>query len=556
MTTPAGTCKALLTCSEAGPLPACPAASATLETCNGQDDNCDGQVDEGTAASCSDGDGCTTDFCNGGACKHVNSTACGDGTCAAACGESGATCPTDCSVCGDGACSPGESPKKCPADCCGGCGDGKCVGYDCGENPTTCPKDCGTPCGDGLCTKGESPGTCPADCDKQACGNQVCEVKDGGPQGCPSDCGTACGNCQCDKGEDFASCPGDCGYCGDATCSICASLGENQTTCPGDCGDLEQIGCMTAWKLFCQDASPCTDDLCQPGKGCVHPPATATCTDGNACTADDACNAAACQPGSAVVCNDQNPCTDDSCSPNAGCTVTANAAKCDDNNLCTLGDACQAGSCNAGSPVNCDDGNVCTDDTCKPQAGCSHVSNSGSCADGQVCTTEVCKAGTCTAKSVSCGANAVCAEPSGCGCVNGFSGDGQTCTCQKPGFVVVGEQCKQQYVSGAGTVLDAKSGLRWAVSAESTQNWGDAASYCKSLVLAGTGWTLPSIDQAKTIMPIKDWKAFPIAKGAHWTSYTDASCPDGAAEIFPDSGGTFMCAPKKWLLNVLCVRSS
>ena len=319
-----GTCKAVRTCAQPGPLPACSAAQASPETCNGADDDCDGLTDNGADAACSDSDPCTQDFCEGGGCKHASAVVCGDGVCMDKCGEAPASCSVDCHVCGDGSCSPGEGPQACPQDCCGSCGDGKCTGYSCGEdnakNAAYCPADCGTACGNKVCDKGESPSTCATDCATQVCGNHVCEVSDGGPTACPQDCGNACGNCTCDKGETFDTCPTDCGFCGDGTCSLCDALGETAKTCPSDCGDLKLIGCTLAWGLFCKDGSPCTDDLCQPGKGCTH---------------------------------------------------LANSAACDDGNVCTLADECTQGSC-VGTPNPCDDGNPCTNDLCDLATGCQH----------------------------------------------------------------------------------------------------------------------------------------------------------------------------------------
>lgn len=163
-------------------------------------------------------------------------TTCGNGLCDSMSGETLATCPCDCRICGDGVCSPCEGPQVCPVDCCGGCGDGACKGFDCGENPKTCPQDCGTACGDKVCEKGENPTGCPEDCAWQACGNGVCEAGDGGVEACPADCGPTCGNCTCEKGEDWLTCPIDCGCCGDRICSPCARPGiEDGGTCPIDC---------------------------------------------------------------------------------------------------------------------------------------------------------------------------------------------------------------------------------------------------------------------------------------------------------------------------------
>jgi hypothetical protein len=49
--------------------------------------------------------------------------------------------------------------------------------------------------------------------------------------------------------------------------------------------------------LGCDDANPCTDDICDPQAGCVHSVNTLPCTDGNACTTNDACNGGVCVGG-------------------------------------------------------------------------------------------------------------------------------------------------------------------------------------------------------------------------------------------------------------------
>ena len=336
--------------------------------------------------------------------------ACGDGTCDDALGETLATCPIDCHKCPDGICSPGEGPNNCPEDCCGGCGDHKCVGYACGENPTTCPVDCGTPCGDSICEKGENPGNCPVDCLTHACGNHVCEPSDGGPTLCPTDCGSACGNCVCDKGEDFVSCPNDCGYCGDGVCSLCTGLNETPADCTADCSDFKLVGCTSAWQMFCTDAQVCTDDTCVAGKGCVHLPIAATCDDGDVCTVGDHCVLGACQAGGALPCDDGKLCTLDYCLLPDGCTHTlAPGLPCTDGDPCTLFDSCLGGVCKSGAPLNCADGNVCTDDACQ-DGGCQFLPNAATCTDGNPCTSaDGCVNGTCLgAQSVDCADGNTC----------------------------------------------------------------------------------------------------------------------------------------------------
>jgi len=169
---------------------------------------------------------------------------CGNGICDSNAGEIGGpdgVCLEDC-ACGNGKCEPGENPNYCK-DCCGYCGDGKCVGYACQEDNKTsqyyCPKqtggDCGNVCGNKICEKGETPDDCAKDCIWQKCGDGECTPDDGGPALCPEDCASVCGDCSCDGGEDYIKCPNDCGYCGDLVCSNCTQLNENSRTCSKDC---------------------------------------------------------------------------------------------------------------------------------------------------------------------------------------------------------------------------------------------------------------------------------------------------------------------------------
>jgi hypothetical protein len=201
---------------------ACSGEVPSKETCDGADNNCNGNTDENLSNCC----------------------VCGNKICESFCGEDIKTCLTDCAVCGNGKCEPGEGPVACPQDCCGTCGDKICANYpNCTENADNCALDCGaTACGNLICEKGENPTNCPADCGKFACGNGVCEPGED-VNSCPSDCGTFCGNCECEGGEDYQNCPVDCGYCGDGYCSPCPSLNENTTTCFKDCCKAEEEKC-------------------------------------------------------------------------------------------------------------------------------------------------------------------------------------------------------------------------------------------------------------------------------------------------------------------------
>ena len=109
---------------------------------------------------------------------------------------------------------------------------------------------------------------------------------------------------------------------------------------------------------LCNDDNSCTTDMCKGADGCQHESLLeGECLDGDACTIGDHCEEGVCV-GLPIVCDDANPCTDDLCDGLGGCTTEFNSADCDDADPCTVGDVCKAGVC-VGFPVDCD----CLDDS-------------------------------------------------------------------------------------------------------------------------------------------------------------------------------------------------
>ena len=388
----------------------------------------------------------------------VASCLCGDDLCSVACGENYAACPADClkATCGDGTCEAGENPNNCPEDCCGFCGDGKCVGYICAEadpkSPSFCPADCATACGNGSCDLGENATNCSADCSPAS----------------------SCGNTLCDKNEDFASCALDCGFCGDGVCA--QGLGETEPGCPADC----KATCAADGD--CNDNNACTVDTCSGGGTCKH---TGTCDDNNLCTynkcvlgvcsflgiaatcADDvACTVDLCDPkagcvhlGNDVTCTDSNPCTDDVCDGKQGCVMVPNSVTCTDSDVCTENDFCQGGACVAGAMKNCDDKNPCTIDSCEMSKGCTHTADDGApCEDENLCTIgDVCGDGMCSeGKEKNCTAPGACytaaCDPVSGKCVTDYvtanlpCDDGNACS--------VKDGCDQGKCKGTAVVCD------------------------------------------------------------------------------------------------------
>jgi N-acetylneuraminic acid mutarotase len=122
--------------------------------------------------------------------------------------------------------------------------------------------------------------------------------------------------------------------------------------------------------VTCTPSDQCHDaGVCDTNTGACSNPAKAdgaACSDGNACTQTDSCQSGACQGSNPVVCTASDQCHDAGvCDTNSGvCSNPAKAdgATCTDGNACTLNDTCQAGSCTSGGadPVcsGCGPGNT------------------------------------------------------------------------------------------------------------------------------------------------------------------------------------------------------
>src|SRR5262249_40595353 len=98
-----------------------------------------------------------------------------------------------------------------------------------------------------------------------------------------------------------------------------------------------------------------------------------SCSDGNACTQNDSCQAGASVSGAPVTCGGSDACHQAGvCNPETGQCVNEpkpNGTSCSDGNACTQNDSCQAGVCTPGAPVVCDGGggDQChTASTCNP----------------------------------------------------------------------------------------------------------------------------------------------------------------------------------------------
>ncbi len=335
--------------------------------------------------SCEDGNACTeNDVCNNGRCVAGNEVSCDDendcttDTCRPDVGcvnepvangtscDDGNSCTIN-DVCTNGVCG-GETN-----DCADGnpCTDDICdPELGCLHNPLS-----GTECNDGnACTVNDS-------CQNGQCVGEETSCDDENP--CTSDW------CSPETGCEHSNISGSCDD-GDP-CTI---------------GDFCSEGSCVAGNLRnCDDENPCTSDWCGEDGACHHTPISAECDDGNACTGSDYCNEEGVCVGQTISCDDGNPCTVDSCNPQSGCTneFLPEGTECSDGNACTNNDHCNAeGQC-VGSTIDCDDGNECTNDSCLPDVGCVWQPREGLCDDGLYCTTgDHCVSGECVGELRRC----------------------------------------------------------------------------------------------------------------------------------------------------------
>ena len=391
-------------------------------------DHCEAGVCVGNPVLCDDQNECTDDQCDGaGGCVFVdNASDCDDGNpCTVADECSGGECqgvevPCDCQA--DEDCLEFEDGDLCngtlfcdlaqwPYKCAVGpetvveCeepvpgSDAICLKSSCDPPTGQCsllPDHEGFACEDGdACTIGDKcvVGACtsgvPNVCaDNNPCTDDVCDAE----TGCvftdnllPCEDGNVCTTSDicaggaCQPGEPLV-CSDDNG-CTDDACDL--ALGclfvANDAGCDDDvactigdhCADGE---CVYDDLDSCEDDNPCTDNYCDPAKGCVATLNEALCDDDDICTSGDHCDLGECVFVDEMVCNDFNPCTDDVCDPVQGCVFTINQGFCDDFNACTAGESCVAGICGGAEPVVCDDGDDCTTDSCDNVIGCQYES--------------------------------------------------------------------------------------------------------------------------------------------------------------------------------------
>ncbi len=309
-----GTCKADRACTAKG-LETCTATDAKPEVCNTLDDDCNGKVDDldaefkcskklfatlGSMATCTTDDDCVGKSKSGklekcdmsgvvGACKELEGECFGIPSCTAG-GKL---------ICNEAKTPIAEACDLQDNDC-----DGKTDEAFTWKSHDGKDLGMGQPCGTGECGGG----------------NVVCETLKT----------AVCDTAKKSSKEKCDALDNDCDGDIDDKGEVCVDGNE----CTFDTCDGASKSCSNPASVDCDDNNPCTTDSCDTKLGkCVNKPQDgASCDDGDACTVGDKCgttkdNVAVCLAGASTkVCDDANLCTDDSCDPKKGCVQLSNAA--------------------------------------------------------------------------------------------------------------------------------------------------------------------------------------------------------------------------------------
>ncbi len=427
-------CLGALTCKDS----LCVADPALLVQCPSGDScapvSCDPKTGQCAAKPAADNSNCN----DGNACTTASS--CQKGVCT---GSAPANCD-DANPCTADACDPVLGCQSTPGS--GSCDDGSacttadsCSGGSCLGTKVNC--DDAVACTIDSCDS--KTGSCAHKADSALC-------DDGNPcttAGCDAKLG-----CQF-PADDSAKCD-DGDACTKDACKGGKCVGTNECACKED--------------LACNDNNPCTTDKCVQNK-CV----ISSASDGSACDSGDkcqmpgsgVCQLGACKAGNKPIdCSSQaDACNNAACDPGSGkCQKVAktDGSSCDaDGNGCTQGDQCQAGKCSIGKLLDCSaSSDACNKGSCKAtatdKASCikTPVAAGTTCDDGKYCTSK----DTCNSTGACTGGAAVdCSTLSG-NCSDGVCDEAaKQCKSQPKASTTA---CEDGLACTAGDKCDGKGG--------------------------------------------------------------------------------------------------
>ena len=409
---------------------------------------------------CDDGDPCTIDGCQAGACVHLQATdVCQIGE---TCYADGAVDPGDvCQFCDIAAATDAWTAVTCSDD--NPCTEDACDPVTGCDYPPDDSASCddGKACsGDDHCDAGTCVGTCVCEidaqcdgkialgpCERAVCLNYDCvATSDAGKDGEACSAGDLCvEGGVCNLGACVGATPKDCSPASDGPCKPGACNPANgqcvTDTSPNGmvCSDLDACTegdqctngqCVGATKDCATFDGPCSTGACEggqcvatinggqacdPGNPCVL---EATCTEEGACSGQwDTEN---CPCTEDTDCVDAFSCTQAFCSQETGsCQFPLVPNSCLIEGICYFGAAtnpatvCQrcdpAVNPNAWTEVVCNDNNPCTEDSCDVAQGCVGTPDDAlTCDDGDPCSSDDhCEGG-------SCAGTCECVEDSDC----------------------------------------------------------------------------------------------------------------------------------------------
>ncbi len=159
----------------------------------------------------------------------------------------------------------------------------------------------------------------------------ACEDDDVCEDGNPCTFGERCEDGVCLPGKPDPCDDGN--TCTDDPCALpdgCTHVANAATCQDGNActvGDPCVAGtCKAGGPWVCDDDNGCTNDLCDPAIGCVYVHNKTECVPGNSCVEPSFCAFGQCQQGKGKPCDDAKPCTYDVCDPVKGCISLAKSA--------------------------------------------------------------------------------------------------------------------------------------------------------------------------------------------------------------------------------------